>query len=506
METIVSSLFAALSAYHLLLVVLGLAGGTILGALPGLSAVMGITLMMPFTLTMPPESGLILLGSIFVGAMYGGANSAILLNIPGTPSSLATTFDGYPLTKQGHAKRALWGAVWASMVGGVIGGVALLLFFEPLARLGFYVGAPEYMWLAILGLTVIVSISEGSLGKGIIGAGIGLFLGTVGISQFTGTPRFTFDQQNLMLGVDLVPALVGLFAIPEMIRMVSSRGARVGHLHNESGAVRWVLQQMNRAKLLLLRSSILGIGVGMMPGAGGSVASLIAYNESKRWDIRSDRYGRGEIRGLFSSEAANNAQAPGTMIPTLALGIPGSAVAAVMMGGLLAHGIWPGPQLLETSGDIAYTFIIALIIANVLLLPVGGLLLNATSKVLATPVRYLVPFLLVLTVVGSLAPRGQAFDVVVMFFIGIIAFLLNKCGVGSGAIALGLVLSPIIESNLVVSMSISATHESLMSVLLFRPVAGVLAIICLLSLLSPSAVRWLKRRKNRREVFANDSA
>lgn len=499
-DEIISGLVASLSLYHLILIVVGLVGGIVIGTLPGLSAIMGITLMMPFTLVMPPESGLIMLGAIFVGAIYGGANSAILLNVPGTPSSLATTFDGYPLTKQGRAKEALLGSLTASVVGGVLGVLVLLFFFAPLARIGLQIGPPEYMWLAIFGLTTIVSIASSQLAKGILGAGIGLLMGTVGISQFTGTPRFTFGFTQLSLGIDLVPALVGLFAVSQMLLMVDSAQYKAGYLSDQRGALSRVLGGLRRAKLLLLRSSGIGVLVGMLPGAGGSVASLIAYNESKRWSKRKEEYGTGAMEGVFSSETANNAQVPGTLIPMLGLGIPGSAVAAVMMGGLLSHGIQPGPQLLETSADVAYTFIIALLLANVLLFPVGAALITGTSKVLNAPVHFLIPTILVLAVVGSLAPRGQMFDVRVMVVVGIIAYLLHRVGVTAGPVALGLVLGPIIESNLVLSVNLAENRDSILEVIAFRPVSAVLILLCMTSLIAP----LLRKRKKKSETDAHD--
>lgn len=492
-----TSLLASLTPGHLAFVIAGLIGGIVIGALPGLSATMGVTLLMPFTLLMPPETGLIMLGAVFVGAIYGGSNSAILLNIPGTPSALATTFDGYPLARQGRARHALIAAVCASVVGGVFGTLVLFGLLGPLAQLGLMLGPAEFMWLGVLGLTTIVSISSASVAKGVMGAVIGCFMGTVGLSQFTAEPRFTFGSSHLSLGLGLIPVLVGLFAVTQVLILARSSHGSVGSLSGEKGVFRWVVRQMARAKLLLLRSSIIGVIVGMLPGAGGEVAAMIAYNESKRAAADPGSYGTGEIRGVITSESANNAQVPGTLIPMLGLGIPGSAVAAVMMGGLLAHGIVPGPDLMKNSGDVAYTFIFGLLIANILLLPIGYLLLQGTSTVLRAPVKIVIPVILVLGTIGSLAPRGQVFDVVVMVVVGLGGYLLHRVGVEAGPIALGLVLGPIIENNLTVGLNLAESAGSVASVLILRPVSIVLILFSIFSLVYPI---WRERRHKRSSV------
>ena len=325
------------------LMIVGLTGGIIVGAMPGLTATMGVALMVPATFAMDATSGLIMLGAIYVGAIYGGSNSACLICTPGTPFSVATTFDGWPLCQAGRADIGLFTSLLSSSFGGIAGTLILLFLAAPLARFALKFGGPENFWLCIFGLSTIAVMSSGNVVKGLLAGAMGLLVSTVGIDPNEGVPRFTFGYYPLVQGIEVIPAMIGLFSFSQVLSLIGSYKPFLADYKPTPGALGLVCRTLvSRCKIILLRSSIIGGLVGMLPGAGGEIASIIAYNESKRWDKHPERYGKGAIEGLASSESANNAVIGGALIPMLTLGIPGSAVAAVILGALLAKGIQPG--------------------------------------------------------------------------------------------------------------------------------------------------------------------
>ncbi len=358
-------LLAALTPLNLLLALGGVVAGTVIGALPGLTATMAVAVLVPFTFSMEPAAALIALGAIYTGAIYGGAYAAILLNTPGTPSSIATTFDGYPMARAGNGDLALTLACLASVVGGLVGAGFLLLLAPPMATVALKFGPVEYFWLAIFGLTLIASLGEGSTLKGLIGGGLGLLLSMVGVAEVGGDIRYVGDSKALLGGIDVVSALIGLYCIPVLIELVATpaahldAGSRVaGFRLREAGAA------LARSKFNLARSSIIGTVVGILPGAGGSIASLVAYSEAKRSSPRSANFGKGEPDGVIATESANNATVGGGFIPTLVLGIPGTPPDAIILGALLVQGIRTGPTLFTQQAPIVYTFIWGLILAT----------------------------------------------------------------------------------------------------------------------------------------------
>ncbi|MGE5766096.1 MAG: tripartite tricarboxylate transporter permease, partial [Bacteroidota bacterium] len=391
---------AALTPMHIAFALGGVAAGTIVGSLPGLTATMAVAVMVPLTFAMEPASALILMGAIYTGAIYGGAYSAVLLNTPGTPSAIATTFDGYPMAKRGDGDLAITAACLASVVGGLIGALALLLLAPPLATVALAFGPVEYFWLAIFGLSLIAALSEGSLLKGLIGGCFGLLLSTVGVAEISADVRFTFGSRTLLGGIEIVSALIGLYCIPVLIDLVATpdrhlqveakpRGFRLA----EAVAVSW------RGKFNLLRSSVIGTLVGILPGAGGSIASLVAYSEARRAAKNPERFGQGEPAGVQAAESANNATVGGGFIPTLVLGIPGTPPDAVILGALLVQGVRTGPNLFTEQGSIVYTFIYGLLLATVLMLPVGLVLGRYAYRFIVTvPKALLVPTVAFMTV------------------------------------------------------------------------------------------------------------
>ncbi|MEO6660802.1 MAG: tripartite tricarboxylate transporter permease, partial [Burkholderiaceae bacterium] len=365
-------LIDALTPFNFLLALAGVVAGTVIGALPGLTATMAIAVLVPFTFSMPPASALIALGAIYTGAIYGGAYAAILLNTPGTPSSIATTFDGYPMARNGHGDLALTLACLASVLGGLVGAAALLLLGPPLAAFALKFGQVEYFWLAVFGLTLIASLGETSTIKGLMGGCIGLLLSMVGTAEVGGDIRYVGSVHALLGGIDVISALIGFYCIPVIIDLVATPKPHLTVAGQVAGyRLREAIGLMARGKVNLARSSIIGTLVGILPGAGGSIASLVAYSEAKRVSRRREFFGKGEPAGVMASESANNATVGGGLIPTLVLGIPGTPPDAVILGALLVQGIRTGPSLFNEQSAIVYTFIWGLFIATLVMLPAG---------------------------------------------------------------------------------------------------------------------------------------
>lgn len=485
----------AVHPMNLLIMSLALAGGIAIGTLPGLTATMGVALLVPLTFGMEPATGLLMLGAMYCGAIYGGANSAILINTPGTPSAVCTTFDGYPLTKQGRADEALFTALVSSVIGGIIGTIFLMFAAQPLALVSLKFGSPEYFWLAIFGLTIISSLSEGNMIKGLLGGALGLLLATIGIDPVTGHTRFIFGIRPLIEGITLIPAMIGFFSFAQVLSLVDENQTYIADYSPLPGVVNKVFGKLFKdCKNLLLRSSLIGTFVGILPGAGGNVASFVAYNESKRWAKNPDIYGKGAIEGVATSESSNNATVSSSLIPLLSLGIPGSPVAAVLLGGLLIHGMRPGAKLFIETGDVAYTFIIGLIVANILMLFVGYLGMRLFARVLNVPSHYITAIVIVLSFIGSYAIRNSMVDVVVMMICGIVGYLGLKVGIQPGPVVLGLILGTIAEEGFTLSLLMSKASGSLLNTFITRPISAFLIFMCILSIVSPMYIRMKKSR------------
>jgi putative tricarboxylic transport membrane protein len=464
--------------------IVGVGAGIVVGALPGLTATMAIALLVPFTFTMPAVHGLVLLGGIYCGAIYGGCFSAILINTPGTPSAIATTFDGYPLAKKGDAYRAIVTATISSVIGGLIGVAFLLFLSPPLSKASLKFGPPEFFWLTAFGLTIIATLASKSILKGLIGGAFGLLISSIGIAPIEGSVRFTFGIVSLQDGIGLIPALIGFFCIPEVLAMIGRRH----HQHSiipyrkQRKVVLGVLLKLLKKPFLLLRSAVIGTIVGIIPGAGGNIASMVSYNEAVRASKYPDKYGRGIIEGVAAAETANNAEVSGSLIPLLTLGIPGAPPAAVLLGALLLHGMRPGPDLFTYHGSVTYTFIVSLIFANLLMLPMGIFSGKMISKIITTiPIAFLAPFVVFLSVIGSYAINNNMFDVYVMIFFGLVGSVGRKAGFDAGPIVLGIILGKICEQGLVQSILMGKAAGSLFEVFFTRPISLILIMLTVVS-------------------------
>ncbi|WP_372799930.1 tripartite tricarboxylate transporter permease [Paracoccus seriniphilus] len=494
-----SIFLTAFSPTNVGLAFLGVLAGTVIGALPGLSATMAIAVLVPFTFVMDPASGLIMLGAIYTGAIYGGAFAAILVNTPGTPSAIATTFDGFPMAKRGDGDLAVTLATIASVVGGLVGALLLMTLSPKLATLALAFQSTEYFWLAILGLTLIATLSQGNVVKGMIGGMFGLFLSMIGVAVIGGDVRFTGGFPSMLGGIDIVAALIGLYCIPVLINMVASPGQHLEPAPARGFRLFEALGIALRDWVNLLRSSLIGTLVGILPGAGGSIASLISYAEARRASSRAEHFGKGEPAGLLSTESANNATVGGGFIPTLVLGIPGTPPDAVIMGALMVQGIRTGPALFQSGDGTVYIFMLGLLIATLLMLPTGLVVGRYAFRFIANvPKAMLVPLIAYMTIVGSFAIHSNPHDVLVMVVMGLVGWVAARGGYGASPIVLGLVLGQIAEQGFMRAWMIGGARGDFMGQLLLnRPISwGIVALIAV-TLCLP-----LLRRKRMAEVTA----
>jgi len=486
----------------LAVIVGGLVLGQFVGAMPGLTATMALAVLVPVTYYMPISLALVMLGSIYVGAIRGGGIAAILVNIPGTPADIATTFDGFPMTKQGRAREALMMSIFASVMGGLIGNVFLLALGYPLAQVALAFGPPELFWLAILGITLMVTVAETSLLKGLISGFLGLLVTTVGVSPLGGDSRFTFGFTELAGGVPIIAGLIGLFCIPRILELPQEKalpeaGQREtysfgGDIH----AIMWRTMKAWFANAVGWFSSLVGTFIGILPGAGGNIAGIVAYDQSKRFVVRDGSgFGKGDVRGVTAAETANNATVSSSLIPMMTFGVPGSPPAAILMGAILIQGLRPGAELFTEHAEATYTFIGGLFLANLLLLPVGMYLSNAFARVMYLPKEMLAAGIALLAAVGTLAIRGNVGDMFVMGLLGLVMYFAMKLKFSPAPAVLGIVLGRIAEEGLTQSMMIGAAKGGLLPYFLGRPITLALMLATAAALLGPPLARRLARRR-----------
>ncbi|HEX5128160.1 MAG TPA: tripartite tricarboxylate transporter permease [Usitatibacter sp.] len=489
-------LFEALTPFNIALAIGGVIAGTVIGALPGLTATMAVAVLVPFTFGMNPASALIALGAIYTGAIYGGAYSAILLNTPGTPSAIATTFDGYPMAKKGDGDLAVTLACLASVIGGLVGAFFLLTLAPPLARVSLAFGPVEYFWLAILGLTLIGSLSEGSILKGMAGGAAGLLIATVGVADVGGDIRYVGEFKALLGGIDIVAALIGLYCVPVLIDLVAKPDPHLKLTHQiagfrlkEASRITW------RGRFNLARSSVIGTLVGILPGAGGSIASLVSYAEARRASKTPERFGQGEPNGILASESANNATVGGGFIPTLVLGIPGTPPDAVILGALLVQGVRTGPALFAEQSQVVYTFIYGLFFATLLMLPIGLVIGRYAFKSIVTiPKALLVPVVAFLTILGSYAVHNNAHETQQMVVLGVIAWVFARMGFTASPVVLGLILGSIAETGFVQGWLIGNAAGAPVRGFFTRPISIGIMVFIVIAVLYPAVVKYRRMK------------
>ena len=472
----------------------GTAGGLILGALPGLSPTMAVALLIPFTFHLDAAPGLILLGAVYTSTVAGGAVSAILLKIPGAPANIATMLDGHLMAQKGEAARALQLSFLSSGVGGVLGILTLIFFTPALARMALFFGPSHLFWLAILGVSVIASLSSGSVWKGLAAGAMGLWISTVGYDDIQGVERFNFTS-HLDGGVNIVAALVGLFAIPQVIDMLArspGAGAAVASLRAHPLA-RAARQTFAKTRALAI-GSICGIVVGLIPGAGGQIAGLVAYDQARKFSKNPKRFGAGGSEGIIAAETANNAMVGPSLAPLLTLSVPGSPTAAVLLGGLLIHGIFPGPNLFSDYPEVAWTFIDALLVGQILMVVFGLWMCGFAARVMLLPENYLAAGVLTLAVFGTYSVQHSVSDVLVMASLGGGMWLLQKYGFSSGPLVLGIVLGPLAESNFVQGKIIAEAGDGVWPYF-FSGALNVILILIVAASVAASVALEIRARK-----------
>ena len=475
-QYLLNGLMTALHLSNFLYLCVGVTGGIVIGALPGLTATMGVAILLPFTFGMEPVTGLIMLVGIYIGAIYGGSISAILLNTPGTPASAATCIDGYPLVKKGMAAKALSVSTIASAIGGLISCVALVTISPILAKFALKFSSPEYFALALFGLTIIASISSGNFLKGILAGVIGLLISTVGMDAITSFPRFTFDNVDLLNGFSVIPVLIGLFAVSEVLvqieEVITEKEVNVETVKNKNYMN---LKELKHCMPTILKSGILGTLIGAI---------------SKRAN-KNEKFGEGSLIGVAAPESGNNGVTGGALVPLLTLGVPGDAVAAVLLGALIIQGLTPGPLLFEQNPDIVYGLFSAMIIGNILLLIIGLAGIKFYSKIVDIPKKFMIPCILVLSTIGSYSMNNSVFDIFITLTFGVVGYIMTKINIPISPIVLSVILGPMLETNLRKSVIM---YEGSYSFLYTRPITIFFLLLTFISVYS-SIHKYLKKDK-----------
>ena len=431
-------------------VALGIFTGLMFGAIPGISGIMAISILLPLTFYVSPLVGIPMLLGIYKASMFGGSITAVLLNTPGAPPAVCTAMDGYPLTKQGKAGKGLNAALVGSGFGDTFSNILLICVAAPLSYLTLKVGPVEQCSLILLALTVVGSISGSSILKGILCAGVGILLATVGVSGTTGAMRFTFENENLMSGIALIPMVIGLLCLPEVIHQACSGIRKTFEqqfdLSGENGRLSW--QEIKSRIPVLLRSSIIGSVIGAMPGLGASPAAYMAYSEAQRTSKHPEQFGKGAIEGVMAPEAANNAVTGSAMIPLLTLGIPGDATLALLLATFAIHNLTPGVRLMVDFPDVVYASFITLVIANLMLIPSAILTVRLFGTLMRIPSPLFIGFILLLSLLGAFISRNLSFDLSVAIVMGLVGFAMRLWDFPAAAMLIGFVLGPQFEYRL----------------------------------------------------------
>jgi len=485
---------------NFLSILAGVIMGIFVGAMPGLGATMAISVLIPFTFGLDPLVALGMMAGIYNGAMYGGSISAVLLRIPGTPAAVATCFDGYPMALQGRAAEALHVSVVSSAIGGMVSALSLILLAPPLARVTLAFGPPEVFWVAVFGLASISLLMGKNPIKGLLSACIGLIVSLVGADEITGYDRFTFDCLELVDGINIVVLLVGLYALPPAIGLLEDADLEMVVIggKNLAGSLFKSIPKMLRFWKTWIRGSLIGIFIGILPGAGGSLAAFLSYNESKRAAKDSETWGKGNPEGVAAAEVANNADTSAAMIPALTLGIPGTPVAALVLGGLLIHGMQPGPMLFREHPQVVYGFMVQLFLSAVMLLAFGGTFATKTfAQVLRLPRPILAAVVISLMVIGVYAINNRMFDVYLMFGFGLVGYWMERLDIPLAPAVLGLILGEYAEFNLRLSLRLSRSDWS---ILWTRPICLIIIALTVLVFLWPAVSAYREKRKTRQSA------
>ena len=487
----------ALAPTNLLFAFFGVFLGTIIGALPGIGPSAGVAVLLPVTFGMPPVTAMIMLAGIYYGAMYGGTITSVLINTPGESSSVMTTLDGFQMALKGRAGAALGMAAIGSFIAGTLSVVLLMVAAPPLADLAVTFGPPEYFALMVLGLTTLASLTSGSVVKGLLVAVVGLLLGTVGIDLMLGAPRYTFENVNLLDGIDFLPVAVGLFAIGELLFNLY-RPVRAEPIKAKLSGLLPTRQDWRDSWAAIGRGTLIGFFVGMLPGAGATISSFLAYATEKRLSKHPERFGTGVIEGVAAPESANNAASTGALVPLMALGIPGSGTTAVMLGALTMYGMQPGPLLVSTHPDVFWGLVASMYVGNVMLLVLNLPLAPVFASILRVPYSVLIPIIIGIALFGVYSVENSLFSVGITILFGAIGFAMRLYGYPPAPLVLALVLGPMLEKALRQSLQMSLGSPE---IFFTRPVSAFILAFALLAVLFPM-ISWFRARRAARAAAA----
>lgn len=447
LDLLINGFASSLTLTNIGLVLMGMVLGVFFGALPGISSSMGIVLMLPFTYYMGIIPSIMLLTALYAGSAYGGSITAILFNTPGTPEAVATTFDGYPMAQQGHAGKALGYAMSASAFGGIFSVLVMLFLAPPLSTVALKIQSPEYFGLTLLGIACISSVGSKNLVKALITGVLGIMFALIGLDPMAGVTRLTFGEMHLMGGLEFIPVMIGAFAFAEVLKqsLEVRNTADIGDTKVSLEVV--TMKELLHYKGTLLKSSIIGTLIGILPGTGGSIASIVSYGEAVRSGKDKDRFGKGTPEGVVAPESANNAAAGGAMIPTLVLGIPGSPTTAIILAAFVLQGLQPGPQLMKEQPTLLYAVFIAMLIASAVVFAGGRFAVKVFAAVLKFPYKYLAPFILMFSIIGSYAVSNEMYNIWIMLLFGVFGYFMKKYEFSAASLILGLVLGQMMEEN-----------------------------------------------------------
>ncbi len=477
----------------LLVVLLSAVFGMFVGAIPGLTATMATALLVPVTFFMEPVPAIAAIVTATAMAIFAGDIPAALLRIPGTPANAAYVEDAYRMTKSGRAEEALGAALVFSAIGGIFGTIVLMTAAPALAEVALRFSSFEYFWLVVLGLSCAVFVSPSSVTRGLISLLIGLFAATVGIENPAGQPRYTFGNVELLSGIQFIPAMIGLFAVAEVLRSVAYPGPTVaGVAPSGSGIFRSQVANFRRYPVQVVRGCTVGSGIGILPGAGADIAAWISYAISKRFSRTPEKYGKGHVEGLVEAGSANNSAMSGAWIPALVFGIPGDSITAIVIGVLYIKGINPGPTIFINDPQMIYAIFVVFILANIIMLPLGWLAIKAARPILSIPQNVLMPIILMFCIVGAFAINNSTFGIWLMLIFGVIGFLMEENDIPIAPAILGLVLGPMLEHHFVTAMI-----RSQGSFLAFfeRPIAAGLGLFTIAIWLIPLVLLILRRSR-----------
>jgi putative tricarboxylic transport membrane protein len=480
----------ALQPINLLMAIVGAFVGTLIGVLPGIGPVSGIALLIPLIIGLHPASAMIMLTAVYYGTMYGGSTTSILLNVPGEASSVATTIDGYQMSLQGRGGPALAIAAIGSFIAGTLSVLALMVFSLPLARWALAFGPPENFALMVLGLTSVSTLAGQDLVKGLISTVCGLMLATVGTDLVTGINRYTLGIPQLLDGIDLVTVAVGLFAVSEVLLAVNAITVQPRLIPLQR--IWLTLKDFMESFWAIIRGTVVGFYIGILPAAGATIASFLSYGLERRIARDASRFGKGDIRGVAAPESANNAAAVGNMIPMLSLGIPGSSTTAVMMGALLILNVIPGPLLFTQHPDVVWGLIASMYVSNAVLLVLNLPLVGLFVQILKTPERYLYPLIIVICVIGVYAVGRSRVDLTLMILLGALGYYMRHNDYPLGPAILGLVLGDRMEQAMRQSLIMSSGEPG---IFVTRPISAVILALAVLSLSAPVFLRALSSRR-----------